>query len=362
MSKTVNGTAEQYAWDESGSLPLLLEDGSTDFIYGPGGLTLEQLSGTTADYFLHDWQGSTMGLASQVGALAATDTYDAYGNLTSSSGTATTPLLFQGQYLDSETGLYYLQSRYYAPSTGQFLSRDPGSALVPYAYAVGDPINASDPSGQMISRGTVGSVSGPTVLAPPPATNQAAYYHQVNQETTYHAPAPVAPQVSASVPAGSTLYQGSAPVTSVSPAAAIAGVVAGVVSLPGAGKSAQAVASNASAYIRAGGKGVYLRGVAGEADMAEGVARALGPLGMGVSFIADVESGSSPAEAGVQTVAGIGTGVLVGGAVGSVCEGTFGVVTFGLGSIACMGAGALTGGAVSWATQTVIGFVWSHFP
>lgn len=177
--------SELHTWDESGSLPLLIEDGSTSFIYGPGGLTLEQVTGSTADYFLHNWQGSTMGLASQAGALVASYTYDAYGNLTSSSGSVSTPLLFQGQYRDKETGLYYLQSRYYDPSTGQFLSRDPMNALVPYAYAVGDPINASDPGGEMLTRGMIGSgISGPAAIAPPPPSNPAAYYHQVSQETT----------------------------------------------------------------------------------------------------------------------------------------------------------------------------------
>ena len=44
----------------------------------------------------------------------------------------------QGQCCDSETGFYYLQSRYDDPSTGQFLSRDPENSLVPCAYAVGE--------------------------------------------------------------------------------------------------------------------------------------------------------------------------------------------------------------------------------
>ena len=202
MSKTVNGTTEQYTWNEASSLPLLLEDGSTDFIYGPGGLTLEQVSGSTPDYFLHDWQGSTMGLTSETGSLAASYTYDAYGNVTSSSGTASTRLLFQGQYQDQETGLYYLQSRYYDPSTGQFLSRDPDNTLVPYAYAVGDPINACDPTGEMLAHAP-GS-TGPVAVAPPPVqvSQQAVYYHALAKETTptsapqaQSAPAP-APSVS----------------------------------------------------------------------------------------------------------------------------------------------------------------------
>lgn len=149
MSKTVNGMAEQFSWDQSGSLPLVIQDGSTNFIYGPGGITLEQLSGTTPEYFMHDWQGSTLGLASTNGAIAASYSFDAYGNLTASTGSASTPLLFQGQYLDSETGFYYLQARYYDPLTGQFMAPDPATAVTgaPYGLAAGDPVNGSDPSG-----------------------------------------------------------------------------------------------------------------------------------------------------------------------------------------------------------------------
>jgi RHS repeat-associated protein len=44
-SKTVNGTGVSFAWDSvSGTSPLLLDDGSYSYIYGPGGLTLEQIS------------------------------------------------------------------------------------------------------------------------------------------------------------------------------------------------------------------------------------------------------------------------------------------------------------------------------
>jgi RHS repeat-associated protein len=198
MSKTVNGTKEQFTWDESGSTPLLLQAGTTDYIYGPGGLTLEQVSSGTPSYFLHDWQGSTLGLASSSGSQVANYTYDAYGNLTSSSGSVSTSLLFQGQYLDSETGLYYLRARYYDPSTGQFLTPDPLNAEVPYAYAGDDPVNLSDPTGEMLTHAQ--GASGPSAVAPPPAalSEQPAYYHALAKETT---PAPAPQAQSAPAPA-----------------------------------------------------------------------------------------------------------------------------------------------------------------
>jgi RHS repeat-associated protein len=47
-SKTVGGTTTQFVWDESGSLPMLLEETTggttTDYLYGPGGRPLEQIN------------------------------------------------------------------------------------------------------------------------------------------------------------------------------------------------------------------------------------------------------------------------------------------------------------------------------
>lgn len=44
QSKTVSGTREAFVWDESGDLPLALMDGTTAYIYGPGGVPLEQIT------------------------------------------------------------------------------------------------------------------------------------------------------------------------------------------------------------------------------------------------------------------------------------------------------------------------------
>lgn len=62
--------------------------------------------------------------------------------------------LYKGYYYDFETGLYYLNARYYDPSIGRFLSRDPDSgektdriSLNLYVYAYNNPINIDDPNG-----------------------------------------------------------------------------------------------------------------------------------------------------------------------------------------------------------------------
>jgi RHS repeat-associated protein len=91
---------------------------------------------------------------------ALTCSYDAYGalhsDLDSSGGGAETykdPYGFGGQYgyyTDQETGLLLLTHRYYDPTTGRFLNRDPISyngGINLYGFAGNNPVNDADPSG-----------------------------------------------------------------------------------------------------------------------------------------------------------------------------------------------------------------------
>jgi hypothetical protein len=86
------------------------------------------------------------------------------------------------------------------------------------------------------SRGTVGSVSGPTAVAPPPATDQAAYYHQVDKET--------ATRPAATAPAPST-----APAASPGPVVSVLKGISTGSALVAAGSGTVALASLASAAV-----------------------------------------------------------------------------------------------------------------
>lgn len=166
MEKTVGGKTTRFAWDESGDLPLLLQAGSTSYIYGPSGRPLEQITGGTPTYLLGDQQDSTRLLTDNSGTTVGRYSYDAWGNRTSHAGSATTDLQYDGQYTDSESGLIYLRARYYDPATGQFMTRDPLGAQThsPYGYAADDPVNAADPTGEL-SWVTVSGIVGVGVVA-----------------------------------------------------------------------------------------------------------------------------------------------------------------------------------------------------
>ena len=105
------------------------------------------------------------------GQIAVEYTYDAWGNLISildefgnnitndtTSIAYLNPIRYRGYYYDNETKLYFLQTRYYDPSIGRFISADGQLngeflGLNMYAYCENNPVNASDPMGTC-SKGT----------------------------------------------------------------------------------------------------------------------------------------------------------------------------------------------------------------
>lgn len=167
-SKTIGLTTRHFAWNASTSLPLLLSDGERSYVYGPGGLPIEQISNSEEPTYLHhDQLGSTRLLTGSTGTATASFSYAPYGSLEGKTGTATTSLAFAGQYTDAETGLQYLRARFYDPGTGQFISHDPLMQLTrrPYSYAINNPLNKVDPSGlfgELIEGGCIaGEVADP---------------------------------------------------------------------------------------------------------------------------------------------------------------------------------------------------------
>ncbi len=147
--KVVAGMQTAFTWDLGEGLPLLIQEAGTSYITGPGGQILEQVVGAGAYYYLTDQLGSVRSVTDSLGNVASTYEYDPYGNLAATTGTLSNPFRFAGQYLDAESGLYYLRARYYDPSCGQFVSRDPLAAATrqAYIYASDNPANRTDPTG-----------------------------------------------------------------------------------------------------------------------------------------------------------------------------------------------------------------------
>jgi RHS repeat-associated protein len=134
---------------------------------GPGGNVLastvfgEDLLSRTAGgatlYYHHDGAAGSVGLLTNAsGQAVATYTYDAFGRLLASTGSAANPYRFAGECLDVDLGFYDLRARFYDPESGRFLSPDPTegldttpATLNPYLYTRNNPVNSTDPTGKL---------------------------------------------------------------------------------------------------------------------------------------------------------------------------------------------------------------------
>ena len=172
-SKTVNGVEHTYSL--SGSQIVAEEWGSNLCVYlydadgAPIGMQYRTTSMAKGDFytfwFEKNLQGDIVAVYNESGTKVYTYQYDAWGNCTVSTESGTTtiqkrivrtlnPFRYRGYYYDTDTGLYYLQSRYYNPQWGRFLNADgyvsTGTGLLGYnmyAYCNNNPVMYCDCTG-----------------------------------------------------------------------------------------------------------------------------------------------------------------------------------------------------------------------
>jgi RHS repeat-associated protein len=178
---TTSDGQRSYVWTPDNRLASLVMGGqTTTFAYGPDGSRVKKISslGTTRYFgseaeekggvftryphmdvmvqgstisFLHRDHLATVKLVTNMaGAVTERTGYAAFGEPKPTSGL---PRGFIGERPDPETGLLYLNARYYDPARAQFTSPDdwdpttPGVGTNRYAYAGNDPVNKADANG-----------------------------------------------------------------------------------------------------------------------------------------------------------------------------------------------------------------------
>jgi RHS repeat-associated protein len=158
--KNVDGVITKYYL--SGD-KVILEDNGTDKLYYSydsfNNLISMNLNGDEY-YYIRNGQGDIIGLFDDSGTEVVRYYYDSWGKLISIEGTlkdtvgVKNPYRYRGYRYDTETGLYYLQSRYYNPVWGRFINADGflgihGMLLSHnlFAYCQNNAVNNSDSSG-----------------------------------------------------------------------------------------------------------------------------------------------------------------------------------------------------------------------
>jgi RHS repeat-associated protein len=161
--KTVDGVNYKYILEGNSVVHEEINNGSTVdklvYNYGDSGLVGFMLNGTEY-FYIRNTQSDIIGILDSNGTQVVGYTYDTWGKLVSITGTLKdtvgekNPYRYRGYRYDTETGYYYLQSRYYNPEMGRFinidaLGGDVGALLSHnvFAYCNNNPVTAKDPSG-----------------------------------------------------------------------------------------------------------------------------------------------------------------------------------------------------------------------
>ena len=152
--KRSNGVILRYTYDALGVL---------------SGIQYKNTAGVTTNYIVRcTLSGDVDQIFDTKGSLVARYIYDTWGNtlsVTDASGKAITdplhianinPIRYRGYYYDAETGLYYLQSRYYDTVTKRYINPDgyvfTGQDMQSgnmFAYCGNQPVNRFDNTGSM---------------------------------------------------------------------------------------------------------------------------------------------------------------------------------------------------------------------
>ena len=162
--KQINNVTTEYYYNGT---QLLMENrknggGRIYYIYDVTGIEGMIVEGEYQDsvyYFDKNTLGDVIAIRNGSGNVVARYKYDAWGNITYKNGEMAeiNPFRYRGYYYDTETGFYYLQTRYYDPTICRFINADnyelvadlasvPGQ-LNMYAYCGNNPIMHIDPSG-----------------------------------------------------------------------------------------------------------------------------------------------------------------------------------------------------------------------
>ena len=170
--KTVNGLTTEYYWNGT---QLLYENRTFEnnerifYIYDVTGIA-GMLYNYSYYYFDKNTLGDVTAIRDNSGNIIATYEYDAWGNHTVLNANGSidysansigniNPFRYRGYYYDTETGFYYLQTRYYDPTICRFINADnyelvgllaSTKELNMYAYCGNNPIMNVDASGEGI--------------------------------------------------------------------------------------------------------------------------------------------------------------------------------------------------------------------
>ena len=151
--KTVKPGATTYTqYDPSGDIVWSEKGGETVTYVQALGQTWAEIrtDSTGSKTFWHhtDHEGTTEAVTDSAGAVVWDASYGGYGDILRSNGTLDFTPSYTGKELDSDSGLYYFNARWYDPELGRFITEDPArDGENWFAYCNENPLRYTDPTG-----------------------------------------------------------------------------------------------------------------------------------------------------------------------------------------------------------------------
>lgn len=202
LGRRIRKNGLQFLYDSENNL--IYQSKGLEFIYDTTGVA--GLKYNDSVYFYRkDAQGNIIAILDSNGTVVVKYNYDAWGrhNITDADGEPImdadhiaylNPFRYRSYYYDTETRLYYLQTRYYDPETGRFISQDDIDYAEPevinginlYAYCGNNPVMNVDPTGTsflLFIFGVLlaGAIIGGAVAGTEAAKNGATVWEVVRQ-------------------------------------------------------------------------------------------------------------------------------------------------------------------------------------
>ena len=163
VEKVINGNTTSYLY-EGDKVVLETDKDNNQIAYQVYGANLLYRDVAKANeqeaqqyYYIYNAHGDVTSLIDASGNIVATYDYDAFGNIISETGNANNSIKYAGYQHDKESGLYYLNARYYDSTIARFITEDTyyGEKTDPlslnlYTYCHNNPIIYFDPSGHEV--------------------------------------------------------------------------------------------------------------------------------------------------------------------------------------------------------------------
>ena len=164
VKSTVNGKIIYNVFDSSGKLIVvdkIHDNKKTEYIHN-GSSAIAHVTGVNTVYLYKDSLGSAFMGLDKNRRVTFSEFFTPFGERVSSRGVTEDLAGFTGHIRDKETGLSYMQARYYDPVIGRFYSNDPVDTVSHlsneegikgfnrYSYAVNNPYKYTDPDGRLV--------------------------------------------------------------------------------------------------------------------------------------------------------------------------------------------------------------------